>query len=187
MDFLLRHLSEITSVPENLKQELLNRVQINSFKKNEVIQPANKVCKRTYFVKNGLLRIYFYKDGKIITDGFAAENEWMTSAYSFMRGVPDQYIITAIEPTETYSLSIEDLIYLFENFHEMERFGRIIMSMQFIQQSERLNSIRFTSPKEKYEHFSNTYKPILNRIPLGMVASYLGITQETLSRVRAVR
>jgi CRP-like cAMP-binding protein len=185
MDFLLQHFSDITSVPENLRQELLKRVQLHSFKRNEVIQPADKVCKRTYLVKKGLLRIYFSKDDKIITDGFAAENEWMTSAYSFMRAVADQYEIATIEPTQAYSLSLEDLMYLFEHFHEMERFGRIVMSMQFIQQSERLSSIRFTTPKEKYEHFCNTYKYILGRVPLGMIASYLGITQETLSRVRA--
>ncbi len=150
-----------------------------------MIQQPEKVCRRTYLVKKGLLRIYFNKDGKIITDGFAAENEWMTSAYSFMRAVPDQYYIAAIEPTEAYSLLLEDLMYLFGRFHEMERFGRMVMSMQFIQQSERLNSIRFTTPKEKYQHFCHTYQSILGRLPLGMIASYLGITQETLSRVRA--
>jgi len=187
MKELLNHFSLLTHISDELKVELLQRVQVSYFKKNERVHDAEKICRRTYLVKKGLLRIYFNKDGKIITDGFSAENEWMTSAYSFMRGVTDQYSIDAIENTETYSFSIDDLQYLFEKFHEMERFGRIIMSRQFIQQSERLNSIRFTSPTEKYKHFCTNYQQILNRLPLGMVASYLGITQETLSRVRANR
>lgn len=182
---LLNHFSHLTTVSNELKKELIHRVRVDHFKKNELVHRAETVCKRTYLVKKGLLRIYFSKDGKIITDGFSAENEWMTSAYSFMKNEPDHYQIDAIEKTETYSFSIDDLQYLFERFHEMERFGRMTMAKQFILQSERLNSIRFTTPSEKYQHFCITYKHILNRIPLGMVASYLGITQETLSRVRA--
>ena len=131
------------------------------------------------------MRIYFNKDGRIVIDGFAAENAWMTSAYSFLRDVPDTYAIAAIEPTEAYSLGLEDLLYLFDWFHEMERFGRIIMSAQFLEQSERLNSLCFTLPAEKYQHFCAHYRPILARLRLGMVASYLGITPEPLSRVRA--
>lgn len=187
MTELLRHFSQLTTLSPALEAALLQRVRLHSFEKSELLQEPEQVCRRTYLIKKGLVRIYFNKDGKIITDGFAAENEWMTSAYSFMRAVPDHYAIAAIEPTEAYSFSLDDLQYLFERFHEMERFGRITMSAQFIEQSERLNSLRFTSPAEKYQHFRTHYQRIQARIPLGMVASYLGITQETLSRVRAAR
>ncbi len=185
MPSLLQHVAQFTTVSPLLAEELTQRAQPHHFGKGELLHAAGTVCRRTYWIQQGLVRIYFNKDGRIVTDGFAAENQWMTSAYSFMRGVPDAYAIAAIEPTEAYSLGLEDLLYLFERFHEMERFGRIIMSAQFIEQSERLNSLRFTSPAEKYQHFCTHYRPILARLPLGMVASYLGITPETLSRVRA--
>lgn len=185
MDPLLQHIAQFTTLSLPLADELRQRAQHHRFGKGEVLHTADTVCRRTYWIQQGLVRIYFNKDGKIVTDGFAAENQWMTSAYSFMRGVPDPYAIAAIEPTTAYSLGLDDLLQLFGRFHEMERFGRVMMSAQFIEQSERLNSLRFTSPAEKYRHFCTHYRPILARLPLGMVASYLGITPETLSRVRA--
>ena len=76
-------------------------------------------------------------------------------------------------------------MYLFENFPEMERYARLSMGSVFGHFMERIKSMRFTTAKEKYIHFKETYHDIHHKIPLGMVASYLGITQETLSRIRA--
>ena len=185
MHAFLQHIAQFIPLSPPLVAALRQRAQHHYFGKHELLHPADTVCRRTYWIEQGLVRIYFNKDGRLVTDGFAAENQWMTSAYSFMRGVPDAYAIAAIEPTEAYSLGLEDLLQLFDQFHEMERFGRVIMSAQFLEQSERLNSLRFTSPAEKYQHFCTHYRSILSRLPLGMVASYLGITPETLSRVRA--
>jgi hypothetical protein len=67
----------------------------------------------------------------------------------------------------------------------MERYARLSMGSVFGHFMERIISMRFTAAKEKYDHFRKTYSDIYHRIPLGMVASYLGITQETLSRIRA--
>ncbi|QNE42405.1 Crp/Fnr family transcriptional regulator (plasmid) [Hymenobacter sp. NBH84] len=182
---LLQHMAQFTTLSPPLAAAVCQRAHHHHFQKGELLHAADTVCRRTYWIQQGLVRIYFNKDGRLVTDGFAAENQWMTSAYSFMRGVPDAYAIAAIEPTQAYSLSLEDLLDLFDRFHEMERFGRVLMSAQFLEQSERLNSLRFTSPAEKYQHFCAHYRPILARLPLGMIASYLGITPETLSRVRA--
>jgi CRP-like cAMP-binding protein len=185
MHALIQHIAQFTTLAPPLAEELRQRAQGHCFGKGELLHAPDTVCRRTYWIEQGLVRIYFNKDGKLVTDGFAAENEWMTSAYSFMRGVPDAYAIATIEPTQAWSVALEDLLHLFDRFHEMERFGRRMMSAQFIAQSERLNSLRFTTPAEKYQHFCTHYRPILARLPLGMVASYLGITPETLSRVRA--
>ncbi len=131
------------------------------------------------------MRVYFLKDGKEISEYFSAEGEWCNSPRSFRTRQPDVYYIDAIESTETFCLTVTGLMYLFDHYPEMERYARLSMGTVFGHFMERITSMRFTTAKEKYDHFIKTYHDIHHRIPLGMVASYLGITQETLSRIRA--
>lgn len=131
------------------------------------------------------MRIYFIKDGKEISEYFPAEGEWSNSPRSFRTRQTDIYYIDAIEDTEAFCLNVNDLVYLFDNYPEMERYARLSMGTVFGHLMERITSMRFTTAKEKYYHFIKTYHDIHHRIPLGMIASYLGITQETLSRIRA--
>ncbi len=146
---------------------------------------ANRVCKESYFIQEGILRTFFLKDGKEVSEYFCSINEWVNSPKSFVQRTPDIYYIDAIEETSTLVLQVHDLMFLFDNFPEMERYARLSMGTIFGHLMERITSIRFTSAKERYLHFKKTYADIYPRIPLGMVASYLGITQETLSRIRA--
>ena len=170
---------------DTLKCELINRVCVVHFKKGELVHVADKICTKSYFIKKGLLRTYFLKDGKEISEYFSSENEWVNSPRSFRQRQLDIYYIDAIEKTEAFCLHVNDLVYLFDHFPEMERYARLSMGTVFGHFMDRITSLRFTTAKEKYEHFCETYQGIYHRIPLGMIASYLGITQETLSRIRA--
>ncbi|MBK9733925.1 MAG: Crp/Fnr family transcriptional regulator [Saprospiraceae bacterium] len=133
----------------------------------------------------GINAYLFYKDGKEITEYFSAENEWVNSPKSFMQQQLDIYYIDTIEQTDCFCLNVKDLVFLFDNFPEMERYARLSMGTVFGHYMDRITSMRFTKAKEKYQHFCETYHDIYYRIPLGMVSSYLGITQETLRRIRA--
>lgn len=168
-----------------LKSELSKRLKPVKFKKGELVLDANNICTKSYFITKGILRTYFLKDGKEISEYFCGINEWVNSPKSFIHRVKDIYYIDAIENTQAYFINAKDLVYLFDNFPEMERYARLSMGSIFGHLMERVASLRFTTATEKYEHFQETYSNIYHRIPLGMVASYLGITQETLSRIRA--
>lgn len=161
------------------------RTILQNVPKGAHLHSAGNICDKTFWVMKGLLRTYYLKEGKEITDGFAAEGESLTSAKSFMTNMPDQYYLQAIEDSQLCALTNVDLMYMFDHFPEMERYGRITMSIYYMKLSERLESYQFTSAKDKYDHFCKTYQSVLGRLPLGMVASYLGISQETLSRIRA--
>lgn len=131
-----------------------------------------------------MFRVYFLKDGVEVSEYFPSEEEWSNSPKSLYTRQPDIYYIDAIENTEAFCLKVNDLGYLFDHFPEMERYARLSMGTTFGHLMERITSLRFTSAKEKYNHFCTAYQGIHHRIPLGMVATYLGITQETLSRIR---
>ncbi len=187
MKDFIQHFSQYINISKELENQLTNRISYKTFKKGEIIHYANEICVKSYFIKKGLLRLYFVKNGKEISDYFCSENEWVNSPRSFMFREPDVYFIDALEDTATFELKIEDLIYLFDSFPEMERYARLSMNSLLYRIIERVNSMRFTTAKEKYDHFRRTYHKIHPRIPLGMTASYLGITQETLSRIRSQR
>ena len=182
---ILQHFEKYIKVSEALKEALLNKISFVTFKKGDLVHDAHKVCTKSYFIQKGLFRTYFIKDGKEISEYFPAEGEWSNSPRSFRTRALDIYYIDAIEDTEAFCLQVNDLIYLFDHFPEMERYARLSMGTVFGHFMERITSMRFTTAKEKYQHFIQTYHDIHHRIPLGMVASYLGITQETLSRIRA--
>lgn len=182
---IVRHFNKYIKLSNALETELLRRLEFVTFKKGEIIHDAHFVCRKSYFIQSGLTRTYFLKDGKEITEYFSAEHEWVNSPRSFMQQQIDVYYIDALENTSCYCLEVGDLVYLFDHFPEMERYARLSMGTVFGHFMDRIASIRFTTAKEKYKHFCETYQDIYHRIPLGMVSSYLGIAQETLSRIRA--
>ncbi len=181
---IFKHFEEYITLSEELKSELEKRLNKEVFKKGELVLNADKICTESYFITEGILRTYFLKEGKEISEYFCGTDEWVNSPRSFMQRKKDIYYIDAIEDTEAYCINVNDLVYLFDNFPEMERYSRLSMGTFFGHMMERITSIRFTTAKEKYDHFCQTYHPIYHRIPLGMVASYLGISPETLSRIR---
>ncbi|TXD82388.1 Crp/Fnr family transcriptional regulator [Subsaximicrobium wynnwilliamsii] len=182
---IFEHFEKFIELSEKLKSELSQRIKPIEFKKGELVLDANHICTKSYFINKGILRTYFLKDGKEISEYFSGINEWVNSPKSFILRKKDIYYIDAIESTQAYFINVNDLVYLFDNFPEMERYARLSMGSVFGHFMERIISMRFTTAKEKYDHFRKTYSDIYHRIPLGMVASYLGITQETLSRIRA--
>jgi len=182
---IIGHFESYVSVSEALRTALIARLKLANFKKGDLILDAKNVCTQSYFINAGIMRTYFMKDDKEVTEYFTAEKEWVNSPKSFILQIQDIYYIDAIEDVTAFSLSTKELVYLFDHFPEMERYARLSMGSGFGHLLERIRSMRFTTAKEKYDHFISIYSEIYPRLPLGMVASYLGITQETLSRIRS--
>lgn len=182
---LIEHVKLFIPVSEKLEKQLIRISERKIIDKGKLLHKPHRVCHYTYFINSGLVRIYYKKQEKEITDNFSAEGEWITSVQSFMKNVPDYFYIETLEQAELIAIHIDELQRCFDDFPEMEKFGRILVSKYFVEQSERIISLQFHSAKERYEYFCKTSKNKISRVPLGMLASHLGITQETLSRIRA--
>ena len=184
MEQILAAISKYVRPSEGLKKELQLRLKLQTFKKKEIIHTEFKVCTNSFFIQKGILRLYYLKDGKEVSEFFCCENEWINSPKSFIRQEIDVYYIDVIEASTVWTLHINDLMYLFTHFQEMERYARMDMGSGYLYLIERLAIARFSAAKDKYQHYLKTYAHIHHRIPLGMAASYIGIAQETLSRLR---
>ncbi len=152
--------------------------------KNESLLNEGQVCKQLYFLEKGAIRGFYNLDGKEITHWFGFENDFVTSFHSFITGDPAVENIQLIEGCVLWSISKEQLTQLLDQFHEIERLVRIVYEKYYIRLEERFVNAQFKTAKELYENLLEQTPHILERVPLGAVASYLGISQETLSRIR---
>lgn len=143
-----------------------------------------KVCRHLYFLESGALRGFYNLDGKEITHWFGFENDFVTSFHSFITGEAAVENIQLLEGSIVWAISKEKLTGLFDCFHEVERLIRIAYEKYYIRLEERFVNAQFKTAAERYSNLMQQTPHILERVPLGNIASYLGISQETLSRIR---
>ena len=156
-----------------------------SYPKNHLLHVENKVCRHSFFIEKGAARIYHFKDGKDITSHFAFEGEAITAIDSLLQRKRSKYNIELLEDSTLYSVSYEEMENLYQKSIIHERYGRLFLQQVYVELVERMEDIQFHTAQERYDNLLIKQPHILKRVALKHIASYLGITQETLSRVRA--
>lgn len=154
------------------------------YRKNEVIQEIGSRCKTLYFVKSGCARIFYYKDSNDITEHFAFENDLIVRAESLFTGKPTSKGIQSIAESTILSIDSDSLFGLFEDYHDLERLFRLLIEKEYVNTVKRIESLQFKSAKERYAELLES-TDYTQKIPLKFIAGYLGITQVSLSRIRA--
>jgi CRP-like cAMP-binding protein len=183
----IKHLSSILKVSPELSDELSKSCKPVALEKGQLVLEAGNRCTDIYFIEKGLVRGYYFDDdGKEITNWFAQENEFATSFYAFIARQASFENIQALEDCELVRVPHSQLQNLYSAFPETERLGRMITENYYIKLEERLLSIQFKTARERYDMLMKSKPSLLQRASLGQIASYLGITQETLSRIRSV-
>ena len=145
----------------------------------------NTVSDYFYFIEKGVARIYYYKNGKEITEWIALDNQFFLSITSFFQRTPSHLIIQVIEPSVVYGIHHDDFMNLADKYHDIERLLRKMVTGSLIFSQIRMDSIQFESAQQRYEKLLQRTPQIVQRVPLTYIASFLGITLETLSRIRS--
>ena len=145
----------------------------------------NTVSDYIYFIEKGVARIYYYKNGKEITEWLALDGQFFLSIASFFQRTPSYLIIQTIEPSQVYGIHHDDLMKMADEHHDTERLLRKMVTLSLILSQERMDSIQFESAQQRYEKLLQRTPQIVQRVPLTFIASFLGITLETLSRIRS--
>lgn len=184
MQQLLAHLANYHPISPEARQALEACLTESVHAKNDLLIAKGQVCRRLYFVEKGCLRGFYHLEGKEITHWFGFEHDFVTSFHSFTTGTPAVENIQLMEGGVLWSVSREDLLRLLDAHHELERLVRIAYEKYYLRLEERYVNAQFRTAAERYEQLLEQAPYILERAPLGYVASYLGISQETLSRVR---
>ena len=154
-------------------------------RKKQYLLQEGDVCKNIAFVEKGALRAYTVNnDGVEHIMQFALEGWYISDLYSFLTGEVATYNIDAIEDSESVLISRSAHDELLKKYPKYETFTRELITGAYVALQKRLNSIISKSLEERYEAFISLYPDIAKRVPQHMIASYMGLTPETLSRVR---
>jgi CRP-like cAMP-binding protein len=185
IDQIIESISETYSPLSSLcKDDLKNTSKILSLEKNTVLVKEGQLADKTYFVVKGCARAFYLKEGKDISDWFAFENDFISSIHSFFLGVPSPHYIELLEPTTFLEISKDAVLSLCDKYHDFDRLGRIIVTNTMLRLQQRIVSMQFETALQKYNSLLSIRSDITQRVPLTHIASYLGITLETLSRIR---
>jgi CRP-like cAMP-binding protein len=183
--YLLATLNSISILSEALQEQVKNYLLEEHFSKKTILLKEGQVAQRIYFIKEGFTRAYYYKDGDQFTNWFNGQGDIIISVYSFFSRKPSFENIETLEDCVLQSINWDQLQALYRDFPEFNKTGRIITEQYYIRSEERAINLQKLTAKQRYEALLEIYPGILQKASLGQIASYLGIKQETLSRIRA--
>lgn len=185
-DQLITHIRKFVQLTDEEVELITSKVTLVKLKKKAFVLTPGKLCKANYFVAKGLMRLYFIskKDIEQITQ-FALENWWITDYDSIDSKRPSHFYIQAIEDTEVIVLDQPTEDELIAQIPAFGHYLRLILQKAFTSAQRRMEMLNNMTDEERYRSFSSRFPDFNQRVPQYMVASYLGITPQFISRVRA--
>jgi CRP-like cAMP-binding protein len=174
----------IPELEEESWELMASMFTIRRLKKGEVVFNTGDYCRNVSYLNHGLCRFYYSIEGKEVVAGFFREGEYLSEYSSFLLQVPSTMTADALEDTELIELSYDSIQKLYQKTPVFQKFGRLIAERLFIAVAERSHAFLLKTPEQRYHDFVNNSSLLVQRVPQYMIASYLGVTPEALSRIR---
>lgn len=181
---LATHLATYFGLYESDAHRIAGCFRAETLKKNEYYIQRDSFCRKLSFVTSGFVRIYGEHDGREITQWITSENEFLTEANSFFLNSPGRWQIQALTDCELYTISQEDFRRLGAEIPNWRTLESQFIAKCFTILENRVFSFLSMTAEERYKALFNMKKELFNHVPLHYLASMLGMTPETLSRIR---
>lgn len=190
---MLPHETTLTAIQDfmrrfGVQQEALDifcsKLTPKHLPKKEFLVRQGETCRHIAFINEGLLRLYYDVEGEEHVRQFHFERSFCSEYQSFLTQKPAQMSLQALEDTSLLLISHHDMYALFAEHKEFERLGRILAEQAFIFVSQRFASMLLEDPEIRYQRLVQERPKVMQRVPQYMIASYLGITPQALSRIR---
>ncbi|QHV97309.1 Crp/Fnr family transcriptional regulator [Spirosoma endbachense] len=180
-------LKKLTQLDEHSWSMFSHILTEHQYMKGETILQPGQLCKHIFFLQTGLLRSFQLKAGDERNVAFSLENSFLTDLKSLRNEQPSELTIQALEPSSVLSMAKVDLVGLYQQSHPIETLGRNLLETLLEEQEEYASWFTLYSAKERYDLLRQKKPDLIQRLPLGQLASYLGIRRETLSRIRRLK
>jgi len=182
---ILNSIKKITDLSNAEIGLILNKFETKIIKKKTILLAADEIAKEIYFVVRGCLRLYYVKDGVDISAYFFTEGMFAGAYDSFISKQPSRHYIETLENSELLSINFMNFSKLFDEFPKMNEFVRKILEDRFISLHKLFTSQILDSPEERYLNLLKDNPDLVNRVPQHYIATFLGITPVSLSRIRS--
>ncbi|RBW59394.1 Crp/Fnr family transcriptional regulator [Tenacibaculum sp. E3R01] len=169
---------------DECKLKFARNSKVLTLKKGDVLVKEGQNSDKAFFIVKGSARAYYLKDGKDITDWFAFENDFICAINSFFQKIPSPHYIEVLEETLLLETSRDNIMKLSNEYHAFEKLTNKVATKTMLKLQARIVSMQFQSAEQKYQNILLAYPQITQRVPLTHIASFIGITLETLSRIR---
>lgn len=178
-------IGKIYPVSEEGKQKLSDILECFRLEKGEYFLHEGQVCKYISFVEQGMVRQFYNKGNRDLTEHFTYENGVFICLESFFKQIPSYLQVEVLEPSVIYSLPHDALMRLIRERQEIHYLYSGILENCLVISQKKADASRFETAHERYYRLMSEHPEVVKRAPLVYIASYLGMTPETLSRVRA--
>ena len=183
---LIRYINKIVELDSNEEQVIIDALTHRKYLKDQYIVQQGDVCKCINFILKGCTKTsYMDSNGQEHIVMFSIEDWWTSDMGSFITQTPADYNIQCIENTELFQLNYTTVEELFVKIPKLERFFRKITERALVASQKRIITNFSETAKERYLIFKENYPEIEKRVPQYLLASYLGITKEFLSRIKS--
>ncbi|MDO6743203.1 Crp/Fnr family transcriptional regulator [Tenacibaculum soleae] len=183
---LLNYIHKYINLTSDEEALLLSKIVRRKYLKDQYIVQQGDICKTECFILSGCTKTFYVDDeGQEHIVMFAIEDWWTSDMGSFITQTPADYNIQCIENTELFQISYDIIEELYIEIPKLERFFRKIIERALVASQKRIVSNFSLTAKERYLLFKKTYPKIEQRVPQYMIASYLGITKEFLSKIKS--
>lgn len=159
-------------------------IQKQQISKREFILTEGATCDFIAFVGEGMFRFYYVDEGNEKVTAFFFPGDFVSNYRSFITGQPSDHNIESMKESVVYKVMKKDLLKLYDQYPAIDRLGRLIAENLYLTVAKRLDEFLYSSPEERYRNLQNRNSKLLQEVPQYMLASYLGVKPETLSRIR---
>ncbi len=184
VDQLLQVLQQLHPLTPAMQEYFREKVFLSFYDRGALVVEQHHTCEHYCFISSGALRGFVKHADKEITTWMSVENELVTSIYSLHQRMPALENIQAVEPSWLLQLKVEEMEALYRLHPDFNISGRILLQQYYRDAELRSYLARIPDAEQKYRFFRKQYAHLDQRMPLKLIASYLGIRHETLSRIR---
>jgi CRP-like cAMP-binding protein len=184
-DHLRAVMTELSAIPDPEWTFFWQHVRQRRFSRGAHVYREGEPAGDVHFLLAGLVRLYHGGDGEELVRGFDYEGRFIAMYESVITGCPARLNVQALEPVHSLVFTGSLLLQLYDRHRCWERFGRRVLELHWVRRQDKEMRFRLHGPEEHYRLLLARGSPLIGRVPLRQLASYLQITPETLSRIRS--